>query len=159
MKKVLLTLVLCAFAMVGFAQKGEMTAGAQFTVGAGQGICNPGLGAKFSYSVTDPWRLAASFDYGFQTEGIATWDINVDAHYQFFFGKGFRVYPLAGFTLLGYHVPEIKKSNSTCVGMNIGGGAQYDINDSWAVFTEVKGQLVHKHGSRFVWGIGGSYKF
>ena len=143
MKKVLLTLVLCAFAMVGFAQKGEMTAGAQFTVGVGQGICNPGLGAKFSYSVTDPWRLAASFDYGF----------------QFFFGKGFRVYPLAGFTLLGYHVPEIKKSNSTCVGMNIGGGAQYDINDSWAVFTEVKGQLVHKHGSRFVWGIGGSYKF
>ncbi|MBR5532589.1 MAG: outer membrane beta-barrel protein [Bacteroidales bacterium] len=155
MKKLLLTIMLCVFAFAGYAQKGEMTASAQFMLGAGQGITNAGLGAKFSYSITDPWRVAASFDYGFRNKSVATWDINVDAHYQFFFGKGFRAYPLAGFTVLGYQ----SLGNTTCVGMNLGGGAQYDINDSWAIYSEVKGQLVHNHGSRFGWSIGGSYKF
>lgn len=195
MKKILITMALCVFALAGYAQKGEMTASAQFMLGAGQGITNPGLGAKFSYSITDPWRLAASFDYGFRNKGIASWDINVDAHYQFFFGKGMRAYPLAGFTVMGYQskisvadygdydggydygigdssIPVVTKSspetrassttyrsNTVCVGMNIGGGFQYDINDAWAVYTEMKGQLVSKHGSRFVWTIGGSYKF
>lgn len=155
MKKFLMTLVLCAIALTGYAQKGEMAGSVQFSVGAGQNICNPSLGVKYSYSITDPWRVAASFDYGFKNKGVSTWDLNFDAHYQFFFGKGFRAYPLAGFTILGYH----SIGNTTCVGMNLGGGAQYDINDNWAVYTEVKGQLVHNHGSRFVWGIGGSYKF
>lgn len=176
MKKVLLTLVMCTLALVGYAQKGEMAASAQFMLGVGQGITSPGLGAKFSYSVTDPWRLAASFDYGFRNKGISNWDINVDAHYQFFFGKGFRAYPLAGFTIMGYNTRvsisgdegffgdyEIDeatyKANTTCFGFNIGGGFQYDINDSWATFTEMKGQIVSQHGSRFVWAIGGSYKF
>ena len=177
MKKFLLTVILCVFAAAGYAQKGEMTASAQFMLGAGQGITSPGLGAKFSYSVTDPWRLAASFDYGFRNKSIATWDVNVDAHYQFFFGKGMRAYPLAGFTVMGYQTkvsisdgfwgdyegPEdasaTYKTNTTCVGMNIGGGFQYDINDAWAVYTEMKGQLVSQHGSRFVWTVGGSYKF
>ena len=177
MKKVLLTIVLCAMALVGYAQKGEMMAGAQFILGAGQGITTPGLGAKFSYSITDPWRLAASANYGFKNKGISTWDVNVDAHYQFFFGKGMRAYPLAGFTVMGYHygiTPEEGfygdydmgdskathySANSTCVGVNLGGGFQYDINNAWAVYTEMKGQLVSKHGSRFVWSIGGAYRF
>ena len=51
------------------------------------------------------------------------------------------------------------KANTTCFGFNVGGGFQYDINDSWATFTEMKGQIVSQHGSRFVWAIGGSYKF
>lgn len=160
MKKFLLTMILCVFAAAGYAQKGEMTASAQFMLGAGQGITSPGLGAKFSYSVTDPWRLAASFDYGFRNKSIATWDVNIDAHYQFFFGKGMRAYPLAGFTVMGYQTKiSSYKDNTTCVGMNIGGGFQYDINDAWAVYTEMKGQLVSQHGSRFVWTVGGSYKF
>ena len=160
MKKFLLTVILCVFAAAGYAQKGEMTASAQFMLGAGQGLTSPGLGAKFSYSVTDPWRLAASFDYGFRNKSIATWDVNVDAHYQFFFGKGMRAYPLAGFTVMGYQTKiSSYKDNTTCVGMNIGGGFQYDINDAWAVYTEMKGQLVSQHGSRFVWTVGGSYKF
>lgn len=190
MKKVLLTIVFCAVALVGYAQKGEMMASAQFMLGAGQGVTSPGLGAKFSYSITDPWRVAASFDYGFRNNYIATWDINFDAHYQFFFGKGMRAYPLAGFTVMGYQtkikvpgigggyddegiglkseptVPDypgtkstVYKSNTTCVGINLGGGFQYDINDSWAVYTEMKGQLVSNHGSRYVWTVGGSYKF
>ena len=177
MKKVLLTLVFCAVALVGYAQKGEMMASAQFMLGAGQGVTSPGLGAKFSYSITDPWRVAASFDYGFRNNYIATWDINFDAHYQFFFGKGMRAYPLAGFTVMGYQTkikvvdsdfwgdyeaPEGKttyKDNTTCVGVNLGGGFQYDINDSWAVYTEMKGQFVSNHGSRYVWTVGGSYKF
>ena len=160
MKKFLLTMILCVFAAVGYAQKGEMSASAQFMLGAGQGITSPGLGAKFSYSVTDPWRLAASFDYGFRNKTIATWDVNIDAHYQFFFGKGMRAYPLAGFTVMGYQLKwDSYKTNTTCVGMNIGGGFQYDINDAWAVYTEMKGQLVSHHGSRFVWTVGGSYKF
>ena len=157
MKKVLLTIVLCTIALVGYAQKGEMMASAQFSTASGHGITNPGLGAKFSYSITDPWRVAASFDYGFKNKGICSWDINIDANYQFFFGKGFRAYPLAGFTVLGYYVP--KYESITCVGANLGGGTQYDINDSWAVYTEIKGQFVSNKGSRFVWSIGGSYKF
>ncbi len=160
MKKVLLTMILCVFALGTYAQKGEMAASAQFMLGAGQGITNPGLGAKFSYSITDPWRLAASFDYGFKNKGMSSWDINVDAHYQFFFGKGMRAYPMAGFTVLGYTAKYFGyKANTTCVGVNLGGGFQYDINDNWAVYTELKGQLVHNHGSRFAWGVGGSYKF
>lgn len=156
MKKFLLSIILSVVALGAYAQKGEMAASLQFTVGAGQGLANPGLGAKFSYSITDPWRLAASFDYGFKNKGTAAWDVNVDAHYRFFFGRGFSAYPMAGFTVLGYSNSFV---NTTCVGMNLGGGAEYDINESWAVFTELKGQLVSNHGSRFVWGIGGSFKF
>ena len=160
MKKLFLTLALCIVAIASYAQKGEMTASAQFMLGAMEGHASPGLGAKFSYSVTDPWRLALSSDYGFKTKGMATWDINLDAHYQFFFGKGFRVYPLAGFTVVGYYIPfESFNLSKACVGVNIGGGAQYDINDEWAVYSEVKGQIVHDSGSRFGWSIGGAYKF
>ena len=174
MKKILAVAVLCIMAIgTGYAQKGEMTAGLQFQVGAGQGHANPGLGAKFSYSITDPWRLAASVDYDFKVKRTSVWDINVDCHYQFFFGKGFRVYPLLGITVVGYHTTPPKdlqrafeaagqtahSVNTTCVGMNIGGGFQYDINDAWGVYTEVKGQCVSNHGSRFVWSVGGCYKF
>ena len=174
MKKILAVVVLCIMAIgTGYAQKGEMTAGLQFQVGAGSGLANPGLGAKFSYSITDPWRLAASVDYDFKVKRTSVWDINVDCHYQFFFGKGFRVYPLLGITVVGYHTTPPKdlqrafeaagqkahSVNTTCVGMNIGGGFQYDINDAWGVYTEVKGQCVSNHGSRFVWSVGGCSKF
>lgn len=174
MKKVLAVIAVCIMAVgAGYAQKGEMTAGVQFQVGAGGGLANPGLGAKFSYSITDPWRLAASVDYDFKTKNTSVWDVNVDCHYQFFFGKGFRVYPLLGLTVVGYHsshkwvgyndlIGPVKmdiSSNTTCFGMNIGGGFQYDINDAWGVYTEVKGQCVSNHGSRFVWSVGGCYKF
>lgn len=181
MKKVLVSLVLCVIALTAKAQANEMSASAQFILGAGQGIANPGLGVKFSYGITDPWRVAASFDYGFKTgKDISSWDLNFDAHYQFYFGKGFRVYPLAGLTFLNYtwkmdktmyniykakaiekgeKVPDRPKDKTFCVGMNLGGGFQYDINDQWAVYSEIKGQLVSKDGSRFVWSVGGSYKF
>lgn len=174
MKKVLAVIAVCVMAIgPGYAQKGEMTAGVQFQVGAGKGLANPGLGAKFSYSITDPWRLAASVDYDFKVKNTSVWDINIDAHYQFFFGQGFRVYPLLGFTIVGYHATAPKSVqtlysllgmkahsvNTTCVGMNIGGGFQYDINDAWGVYTEVKGQCVSRGGSRFVCSVGGCYKF
>ncbi|MEG2163828.1 MAG: outer membrane beta-barrel protein [Bacteroidales bacterium] len=187
MKKILIIAMFCFLGTVVYAQKGEMTVGAQFSLGAGQGLVNPGLGAKFSYSITDPWRLGASFDYGFKNKSTSVWDINIDAHYQFFFGKGFRVYPLLGFTIVGYHsgvgasqraaldaairegldglgiydqigFPDIS-INNTCFGVNIGAGFQYDINDQWGVYTEVKGQCVSNHGSRFVWTVGGCFKF
>ena len=93
---------------------------------------------------------------------MATWDVNLDAHYQFFFGRGFRAYPLLGLTVVGYHIPfeglDFSLSKA-CFGINIGGGAQYDINKDWAVYTEVKGQIVHDSGSRFGWSVGGAYKF
>lgn len=175
MKKFLIVVMLCTLGTAAYAQKGEMTVGAQFSLGAGQGFVNPGLGAKFSYSITDPWRLGASFDYGFKNKSTSVWDINIDAHYQFFFGKGFRVYPLLGFTIMGYHssfvipassdwrdagqIPGSFTSNTTCLGINVGGGFQYDINDQWGVFSEIKGQCVSNHGSRFVWTVGGCFKF
>lgn len=174
MKKILAVIVVCVLSVgAGYAQKGEMTAGLQFQVGAGGGLANPGLGAKFSYSITDPWRLAASLDYDFKVKRTSVWDINIDCHYQFFFGKGFRVYPLLGVAIVGYHtvtrreihntadIRDIKvpPRNTICAGMNIGGGFQYDINDAWGIYSEVKGQCVSNGGSRFVWSVGGCYKF
>ncbi|MBP3353471.1 MAG: porin family protein [Bacteroidales bacterium] len=181
MKKILVTLVLCVVALAAKAQANEMSASAQFILGAGQGITNPGLGVKLSYGITDPWRVAASFDYGFKTgANTRSWDLNFDAHYQFYFGRGFRVYPLVGLAIVNYKwkmdksvynalkleaamegedIGKRPSDKTTCVGVNLGAGFQYDINDQWAVYSEVKGQILSKDGSRFVWAVGGSYKF
>lgn len=160
MKKILILMIAVALSAASYAQKGEMSVGANISLGAGQGFVNPGIGAECTYSITDPWRVSVGFDYGFRNQHVAIWDLSFDAHYQFFLNQGFRVYPIAGFAIVGYNSKvDDYKHNTTCVGANLGAGAQYDFNETWGIATEFKGQLVSHHGSRFLWQMGACYKF
>lgn len=84
-------------------EKGEMAAGINLGVApcleSGASTTNFGIGAKFQYNISNPFRLEAALDYGFKNKGKDVMTVGVNAHYLFKIGNKFNVYPLVG---LGY---------------------------------------------------------
>lgn len=111
------------------------------------------------------------------------WEINANAHYLFNIGDKFKVYPLVGLTYvhghfsgfdfdfgdgdLGYGAP-MRKANGEInadgsydtgkFGVNLGGGAQYDLTDNFMLNFEVKYSLVSDL-DQCVISLGAAYKF
>lgn len=67
------------------------------------------------------------------------WMFDINGNYNFPVGDGFTLYPLAGLnvTTVSWKVDNERDSDSE-LGVNIGGGASYDINDKLDAFLEVK---------------------
>lgn len=163
MKKVIVTLSILFFVaavMPAMAQKGEMKIGPQ--IGYGFDMKALGIGAKFTYGITDEIRLAPSFVYFLpKTEeasesGITIkastnwWELNLDGNYMFGEEDELCFFGLAGLNVLGvsssvtytglpegFEMPDTSIS-STEIGLNVGGGAQYPFSDSMKGFAELK---------------------
>lgn len=115
------------------------------------------------------------------------WEINANAHYLFNIGDKFKVYPLVGLTyvhghLSGFDTPDygdfgdgdwgwgapMRKANGEInadgsydtgkFGVNLGGGAQYDLTDHLMLNFEVKYSLVSDL-DQCVISLGAAYKF
>jgi outer membrane protein X len=164
MKKVIVTLSILFFVaavMPAMAQKGEMKIGPQ--VGYGFDIKALGIGAKFTYGITDEIRLAPSFvyflpetaeesSYGMTVKTSTNWwELNLDGNYMFGDEDELSFYGLAGLNVLGVsssvtftglpegadETPDTSVSE-TEIGLNVGGGAQYSFSDSMKGFAELK---------------------
>lgn len=142
-----------------------------------------GLGVKGSLCFTDHIRGEASFNYFFPKDHFTMWEINANAHYLFNIGDKFKVYPLVGLTYVhghwsnkysvggggdwGWGAPMRKANGEITVnesyntgkfGVNLGGGAQYDLTDHLMLNFEVKYSLVSDL-DQCVISLGAAYKF
>lgn len=166
-----------------FASAQAKTAAVGLNLNYGTEIESLGLGVKGSYCFTDHIRGEASFNYFFPKNHFTMWEINANAHYLFNIGDKFKVYPLVGLTYVhghwsnkysvggggdwGWDAPmrkangeiTVNESNNTGkFGVNLGGGAQYDLTDNLMLNFEVKYSLVSDL-DQCVISLGAAYKF
>ena len=95
------------------------------------------------------FEVAPTLNYYFND--VHTLTIDADFRYRFELPRNFDIYPLAG--LVYFHCDDVNK-----IGLNIGGGFNYNINSSWAIGLELKYQYVD-HWDDLYLSIGAAYKF
>lgn len=142
--------------------KGNMRLGGQLAFGTE--IESLGIGANFDYAITDAILLAPSLVYFFgKSEGEVSWslfEVNLNGNYLFDTGNSNIIpYALAGLNLSFWSVDYEgfgfgSLGNSTNVGLNIGGGADFVVS-TFFVFGELRyvisssDQLVIAGGVKF----------
>ncbi len=174
MKRILVSLIgvamMAVVAIPVSAQKGTKSVGAQVVLGSGDGLSNIGLGAKFRYNVSNPIRLEGAFTYFFEKDLVSMWDLSVNAHYLFHVAPRLTLYPLAGLGIMGVtvDVPKVNlgggigtiggRHSDSEFGFNIGGGADYMLNQQWGLNAEVKFR-VGGDWNRTLISLGATYAF
>ncbi len=169
MKKIFLTICVVFACLSVSAQKGEHNIGVQALYGTD--ASNFGIGVKYQYNILDDIRLEAVGDYYFKSDGFSMFDININGHYLFHFSK-FTLYPLVGinfthwkqenvFDMLegydGSYTDEFEvDSKDSSIGLNIGGGVQYNLTDKFRIGFEVKYQTISGASTAII-GLGVTY--
>ena len=172
MRKLFLTAVIALLSIGAFAQEGQAYLGGQLAYPTD--IKSLGIGVKGGYGITDAIRTQATFDYFLKKDNVSCWDLNLDVHYLFPLGDNIKVYPLAGLTYLRCSVDGFTQTVSTPagsitvgsneshsdgnLGVNLGGGFQYDLSEKFALNAEVKFQII-KNNNQGVISAGLAYKF
>lgn len=172
MRKLFLTAVIALLSIGAFAQEGQAYLGGQLAYPTD--IKSLGIGVKGGYGITDAIRTQATFDYFLKKDNVSCWDLNLDVHYLFPLGDNIKVYPLAGLTYLRCSVDGFTQTVSTPagsitvgsnesysdgnLGVNLGGGFQYDLTEKLALNAEVKFQII-KNNNQGVISAGLAYKF
>ncbi|MFD2696853.1 outer membrane protein [Mesonia sediminis] len=134
----------------------------------GSEIENLGLGLNAEFDLTEKLALSPSFiyylpkdEYGFKANW---WELNADAHYYFLQEEQINVYGLGG---LNYSHIKVSYENAWGYGgdysasdgrfgLNLGGGINFNLNEKWLPFAEIKyvliddGQLVLGAGIKYV---------
>ena len=172
MRKLFLTAVIALLSIGAYAQKGQTYLGGQLAYPTE--IESLGIGVKGGYEITDAIRAQATFDYFLKKNNVSWWDLNLDVHYLFPLGNNIKVYPLAGLTYLRGSVDGFTQTVNTPdgtvtvgsnesysdgnLGLNLGGGFQYDLTDKLVLNAEVKFQII-KNTNQGVISAGLAYKF
>ena len=147
MKKILFIAMMCVMALSATAQiksvdvKGNLRG-------------DFGLGAGFTMPVMEQIDFSPSFNYYFTDGTVFT--IDADFHYNFDLAQGWTLYPLVG--LAWFHASHEIGDDYNKLGINLGGGARYNLNSQWAIFAEATYQWVNDFDDSF-FSLGVSYKF
>ena len=159
MKK-LIVLFSMMFFMMGyaFAQKGIQAAGVHLSYGTE--IESFGIGIKYQYNITDNIRLEPSANYFFENNGIDQFDINANVHYLFPMASNIRIYPLAGLTFARWDSvgDGLLDDDVTRLGLNVGGGAEFDLTSNLMLNFEMKYQFVSDF-DQAIFKVGVAYMF
>ena len=156
MKKLIVLFSMMFFIMgSAFAQKGIQSAGVHLSYGTE--IESFGIGVKYQYNITDNIRLEPSMNYFFENNGVDMFDLNANAPYLFPMASNIRVYPLAGLTFASWDAGK-GVDNITRLGVNLGGGAEFDIADNLMLNFELKYQFVSDL-DQAVFNVGIAYMF
>lgn len=108
-----------------------------------------GLGLGMTFNLPAKFEFAPSLNYYFNSANTLT--IDADFRYRFDLPRDFSLYPVLG--PVYFHCDGYNK-----IGLNIGLGFNYNINDNWAVGAEAKYQYVN-HWDDLYLTIGASYLF
>lgn len=138
-KTILLSAFVFALALASQAQDLDLKAGLTFpatseklglNVGAKYGI-TPEIDAEAALSLFAPTKVGDS--------KFNIWMLDLNGHYNFEVQDGFIAYPLAGLNFTGAtsKVGDTRAGN-TELGLNIGGGAMYQISDPLKVFLDLR---------------------
>lgn len=140
----------------------------QFAVGLNAGyapsmdsktkVSNAFIGVKAQYNLSDPFRLEAVFNYGFEDKKVAIMDYAVNAHYIFKVSEKINIYPLVGVGAATAKVDVPGADGETKFMINAGAGAEYNISEKFAIGLEVKYQYIDKF-SRLPFNLGVTYRF
>lgn len=161
MKKLFLAMLIAFVSIGAFAQENKVSVGAQLSYGSDHE--RVGLGIKGQYGLIDNIRLEAAFNYFFKQNNVSLYDLNVNVHYVIPINEKFSVYPLAGLTYMKVSASvkeeglKLSVSDSR-LGVNLGVGAQYQLDSNWAIAGELKYQII-KDMSQLVPSIGVVYTF
>ncbi len=92
------------------------------------------------YGIDEDWRGEADFTFYLDgEENISFWEFNLNGNYLFTDSDEFAVYGLAGLNFFRTSVDFFNESTgNTEIGLNIGGGGQYFINEQISAFGELK---------------------
>ena len=187
MKKLfMVAIILMVGVSVAMAQKDVKAVGLNLNYGSE--IKNVGIGAKFQYGITDAVRGEASFNYYLEKDGLSMWDLNANIHYLIDVAEKIKVYPLAGIgyanfkSSWGFEYDEeydygdyysLKSRNgwdydeedmeggsvnSGEIVVNLGVGAEYQLNEKLSIGAELKYQIIDNF-NQIVLGVGVTYKF
>jgi outer membrane protein X len=143
MKKMMMIAALMLMSIGAFAQEKQFAVGANIGVGAYRNSYTPfGFGPKFQFFFYKQWRAEASFNYWTKKNGLGGFmDFNANVHYVFNIAENVNIYPLAGATIVATHGFE---DNQTLVGVNLGGGAEYQLTPDLKLNLEIKYQYAEK---------------
>jgi outer membrane protein X len=170
-KSVAITVI--ALLMVNVAataqEKGDMAAGANVVLGAGDNVTNFGLGAKLQYNILKPVRVEGAFNYFFEKDLVNMWDLSLNAHYLFSVSDRITVYPLAGVGVLGVKVnlPTVDLGGFGSVGddvsnndfgVNLGGGIDFKLSEKLIFNVQAKYMLAGEWG-RLIASAGIAFRF
>ena len=154
-KKVAIIIIAVTMGMAANAQTaGDMSVGGNFNIGFHSGLTNFGLGAKFTYNISDPIRLAGAFDFFFRSNYVTVWDAMVYGHYLCPVANAITVYPLAGMGIVGSS--HTYGDSSVYFAFALGGGTQYALTKKLALIGEFKAFLTTVSTS-FVISVGVAY--
>lgn len=159
MKKYLFAIFVALVSLNASAQKDEQNIGAHVLYGTD--AKNIGLGVKYQRNVTDAIRLEAVGDYYLKSDGFTMFDVNVNGHYLFPIVDKVTAYPLVGinythwkqdgFVTFDYEDQEEwwyenggtdGETKDSSIGLNIGGGVQYQLTDKIRIGVELKYQTI-----------------
>ena len=154
--------IVCALMLgMGIAQaqvhQGETAVGANLVYGSE--IESLGLGARFQYGILDQLRAEVGFNGFFEHKHTSWWDVNINAHYLLgLWNEQLYFYPLVG---LNYTMTKVKIDGSdeeNHIGMNVGAGVEYELNEHFGVNLEYRHTIVRKVDQGVI-GLGINYKF
>ena len=162
MKKILALVCMMMLGM-SFAQaqvhQGETAVGANLVYGSE--IASMGIGARFQYGVLDQVRAEVGLNYFFEKNHLSWWDVNINAHYLLgLWNEQLYVYPLAGinYTMVDYKGELNEKGEENHIGLNLGAGIEYELNEHFGVNLEYRHTIIRKV-DQGVFGLGVNYKF
>ncbi|MDR1169324.1 MAG: outer membrane beta-barrel protein [Prevotellaceae bacterium] len=176
-KLLIVTVVAVTASVSASAQKrGDMAVGGNLEMGTGSSLTNAGIGAEFQYNIINPVRLEGSLTCFFPKKRrvsdssksyFSIWDAGVNGHYLFHLNSRLTVYPLAGAGLLITKNSikadgEWERRGSSAVtsefGLNLGGGADYNLTKRLFLNAEVKYRIGNLW-SRLLVSAGVAYRF
>jgi len=143
MKKLLFTTMITMITMNVWAtgEKGDMAIGGNLLLGVGQNYSNVGLGAKFSYNLTDPIRVLGEANYFLESSLIQETDFSLYGQYLFPVADRLLVFPSIGVGVLLQKVtiPFFNITDSGSGGVfSLGGGAEYLLTDRLSLIGEFR---------------------
>lgn len=140
-------------------QKGETAAGINLVYGSE--IESMGIGARFQYGILDQLRAEVGLNYFFEHNHMSWWDVNINAHYLVgLWNEKLYVYPLAGlnYTMVDFKSELNDLGEENHVGLNLGAGVEYEINEHFGVNLEYRHTIIRKVDQGVI-GLGLNYKF
>jgi len=122
------------FTTLTFVSSAQTEIGGGVTLG---GFGATGIEAKANFGVSDAISISPSFDYFLTSySGVTMFMLSGDAHYNFEINDKFTAYPLAGLNYL--NISGSGYSFGGGIGVNLGGGATYQISDKMKLYGELK---------------------
>lgn len=160
MKKLFAMIFVAVLALSASAQVYQGQAAAGLNLLYGSEIESMGIGARFQYAVIDQLRGQVEIDAYFKHNHTNWYDVSINAEYLVSLKNDvLYLYPIAGLTYSMVTYKELGvKDEENHVGLNVGAGLEYEINDHFAATLEYRHTIMRKV-DQGVFALGVNYKF